>query len=377
MFELTVPVNELAAHLKWVSDHCPTRPAVPVLAGIRLSVTEGRLALDATDHKTWASARVEADTSGEGIAVLPGRLLSTLVAKLPADRELRLEIEEATARLRCGPVNARLHTLAADEYPAPPEVPNTVGRCEASDLAPATARVAATAGTDDAIPHLIGMQLVFGDDGLSLASTDRYQASHATVPWTPTISAPEAGPKDSIVAAATLARAARGLIGDVDLAAGDDLIGLITHARTLMMRCLDYEFPKVEAFLDSARSRHTATVIVETTVLTAAVERARLFSPASVPITLHVAGNEATVRGGQEGEETAETLPVEVEGELDEDGVTLGMNAGYLLGALSGTRSEQARLALATETKPVIATGTDSDDRNWNVLMPLRLSGRR
>lgn len=374
MFELTVPVAALAAHLQWVGAHVPTRPAVPVLSGIRLTVTENRLALDATDYDTWASARMEAEADGAGTVVLPGRLLSTLVGKLPADAQAHLWVEEASVRLRCGPVDAELRTLAADEYPEQPEVPAARGRCEASDLAPALARVAGAACTDDTLPALTGVRMAATPGGLSLAATDRYRACHGLVAWTPTI--PEAEEtQEWVVPAAGLAKAVRGLAGDVDLAADDDLLTLTTSERTLMVRCLDVCFPKVDSLYSGLCDQRTATATVHTAALRAAIERVRLFAPASTPLTLHLTGERVSVSGGHEGETATETLPIEVEGDLGE-GVTLGMNPGFLLGLLSSTRAERSRLALVSQTQPVIATGEGASEQDWCLLMPVRLTGR-
>lgn len=374
MIELSVPVAELAAHLKWVAAHVPTRPAVPVLAGICLTAGQDRLTLEATDYDTWATATVEAHTTGTGTAVLPGRLVDSLVGKLPADTDVHLQIEEGCARLRCGPVDATLRTLAADDYPEAPETPPVVGRCEAADLAPAATRVAATACTDQTLPVLTSLRLAFTENGLTLASTDRYRASHAKVAWNPVITDDDDQVGELLVPAATLARATRGLAGEIALAAGHELIALTTPTRTLMLRTQDGEFPTVEALHESNMAQSVATVTVDTAAMSAAVERARVFASAQTPVRLHLAGSEATVSGGQEGDQASEMLPIGVEGDLGEDGITLGMNAGYLLGALASTRAEQAHLAVSSHTSPVIVTGESEQD--WTLAMPVRLAGR-
>ena len=71
---ITVAKDELAAKLALVARGVSTRTAVLVLGGIQLRAEEGSLHLAATDMEISLRATAEAQVSGEGTTVVPGRV---------------------------------------------------------------------------------------------------------------------------------------------------------------------------------------------------------------------------------------------------------------------------------------------------------------
>ena len=59
--------------------------AMPVLSGLRVSLTSGSLELVGTDLELTIRVRVPADTDDEGSAVVPARLFSEIVRQLAGD----------------------------------------------------------------------------------------------------------------------------------------------------------------------------------------------------------------------------------------------------------------------------------------------------
>src|SRR3954449_2013005 len=120
---ITVAKDELATKLALVARGVSTRTAVLVLGGIQLRAEEGSLHLAATDMEISLRATAEAQVSGEGTTVVPGRLLLDIARSLP-DSEVAIEHrpEEAVVVVAAGTANYRLHTYSSEDFPRLPEI---------------------------------------------------------------------------------------------------------------------------------------------------------------------------------------------------------------------------------------------------------------
>ncbi len=72
--KIQVERDVLAEAVAWTARALPARPAVPVLAGIRLQAAAD-LTLSSFDYDVSAQARVPVDAEEEGEALVSGRLL--------------------------------------------------------------------------------------------------------------------------------------------------------------------------------------------------------------------------------------------------------------------------------------------------------------
>src|SRR5450830_1134808 len=75
----------LADAVTWTARTLPTRPPVPVLAGVRLEADPaGVLHLSSFDYEVSARAEVAAEVSEPGVVLVSGRLLAEISRALPA-----------------------------------------------------------------------------------------------------------------------------------------------------------------------------------------------------------------------------------------------------------------------------------------------------
>lgn len=371
---LTASAGHLAAQIGWVASHLPARPAIPVLAGLRLEATgEGRVQVTGTDYEVWAAADLDADTTGTGVAVLPGRLLAQLLAKLPPAHMVHLEIEAERARLRCGPTRASLRTLPAEDYPAPPTWPTAIGQTDAATLARAVGRVAGAASTDHSLAALTGVHIRLASQGMVLTATDRYRAARDIAQWEPVLDNNQES--ELLVPAATLAGAVKTLSGTVQVGitrnewGHPEVLGLGDETRRLATRLLTHEqFPDADQLTTPTLDEHTAQVEVETTVLISAVQRARLFAAGATPLVLELDSDHLVVHGGADGEDTDEQVPAQHTGKP----LQIAFNGDLLLGAVGALRSERVRMVIASPTRPVVLLPQDEGDPCWQLAMPIR-----
>ncbi|MGD0686906.1 MAG: DNA polymerase III subunit beta [Streptosporangiaceae bacterium] len=173
----------LGEAVAWVARALPSRPVVPVLAGMLIEAGDG-LVLSCFDYEVSARIRVDADVAEGGTALVPGRLLAEITRSLPTQpAEFTSSGEEVS--LSCGGAEFTLVSLPAGDFPALPEPPPAAGTVDGGVLAAAAGQVVPAASRDDTLPMLTGVCLDFDGDTLTLAATDRYRLAVRELPWAP------------------------------------------------------------------------------------------------------------------------------------------------------------------------------------------------
>src|ERR1700690_1341855 len=173
----------LAEAVAWTARALPARPAVPVLAGIRLQAAEN-LVLSSFDYDISAQATIPVTAEQPGSALVSGRLLAEISRSLPA-KPVRITAEDGRAVVTCGSATFTLLTMPEDEYPALPEMPPAAGSIGSDAFATAVSQSVIAAGRDDTLPALTGVRIEIEGDTLTLISTDRYRLAVRELRWTP------------------------------------------------------------------------------------------------------------------------------------------------------------------------------------------------
>jgi DNA polymerase-3 subunit beta len=361
--------DALAEAVAWSARSLPAKPALPVLAGVRLDVSDHELTLAGFDYEVSTRVVVPVTAEEGGSALVSGRLLADISRSLPS-QPVECATDGARISIRGGSARFNVPTLPLDEYPGLPELPAACGTVGTDAFAAAVNAVAVAAGRDDTLPVMTGVRLEIDGDTLTMAATDRYRLAMRTLRWTPADPAMSA---TALVPARTLSETAKSMTGAeltvaLDAGEGGGMIGFAAGARRTTSRLLDGEFPKYRALLPSSS---TAVVEIETAPLVEALRRVSLVASRTAPVTL--AFSEGSVHlqaGGSDEAEAAEDLPASYEGEP----MTLAFNPGYLLDGLGVLDSDTARLRFTEPGKPAALTGKDdADDDYIYVIMPVRL----
>ncbi|MBB5979761.1 DNA polymerase III subunit beta [Kribbella solani] len=366
----------LAEAVGWVARGLPSRPSVPILAGMVVKAADGQVTLSGFDYESSAQVSVPAEVADEGRALVSGRLLSDICRSMPRD-SVDLSGEAARVQVSSGSARFMLHTLPLDEYPPLPEVPAATGVVDGEAFARAVMQVVSAAGRDDTLPVFTGIRLEIRGSAIALLATDRYRLGVRTLPWQPVDAAAEA---NALVPAKLLAEVAKAMSGgELTLAlgstrTGDGLIGFEGGGRHATSRLIDGEFPKVRSLIPT-ESTITTTVAVDTAALVEAVKRVALVAERSAPVRITFADGVATLDAGN-GEEAQASEAVEVT--ITGEPMVAGFNAGYLLDGLASLGTPIAHFAFTQPTRPANLTGisepgeTPSPDSAY-ILMPMRL----
>jgi DNA polymerase-3 subunit beta len=369
----------LAEAVAWTARSLPARPSVPVLAGMRLEVTEDqRLKLSGFDYEVSAEVTLELHTGEQGVVLVSGKLLAEITRALPA-QPVDFVVEGAKAVVTCGSARFTLLTMPVEDYPSLPVMPPAAGRVGSDTFASAVGQVAVAAGRDDTLPMLTGVRMEIEGDLVTLAATDRYRLAVRELKWQPD------QPDFSAIAmipGKTLADTAKALGGsgaEVEIAlsaaggTGEGMIGFSSAGRRTTTRLLDPEFPKYRSLLPTEFS---AKADLSTASFVEAVKRVALVAERNTPVRLAFKSGEVVLEAGSGDEAQAvEALPVDYEG----DEMNIAFNHQFLLEGLGAIDSDIARLQMTTSTKPAILTGgkpvddVDAPDYRY-LIMPIRLS---
>ena len=120
--EVPVERDALADAVAWTAKSLPTRPSVPVLAGVLLRVTDGNLTVSGFDYEVSSQVTVEVQADSDGAALVSGRLLAEITKALPA-KPVEIAAVGAHLELVCGSARFTLPTMPVEDYPTLPEMP--------------------------------------------------------------------------------------------------------------------------------------------------------------------------------------------------------------------------------------------------------------
>jgi len=371
--------DTLADAVAWTARSLPTRPSVPVLAGLLIETTSDGLRLSGFDYETSARATVEAEIADEGRALVSGRLLADICKSLPA-KPVDVSLDGVKVSLVCGSARFSLQTMPVEDYPQLPEMPTATGSVKSDVFATAVSQAVAAAGRDDMLPLLTGVRLEMEGSTISLMATDRFRASLRDVPWYP--EQPDLS-AHALVPARVLADTAKSLLSGADVTIaissadqGEGLIGFEGVAgggvRRTTTRLLEGEFPRVRQLF---QTQSQTVAYVGTASLIESVRRVALVAERNTPVRLTFAEGQLLLEAGSGDEaQASEAIEATIEGE----DISIGFNPHYLLEGLNVMSDPVVQLAFTQHTRPaalagVAEVGADPNLAFRYLIMPVRL----
>ncbi len=371
----------LADAVAWVARSLPTRPSLPVLAGMLVEARDGEILLSGFDYETSARVAVPAEVAVEGTSLLSGRLLADISRSLPA-QPVELTAEGGKVVVTCRSARFTIQTLPVEDYPELPELPTASGTVKGDVFANAVAQVAVAAGRDDMLPVLTGVRIEIDGAAVTLAATDRYRLAVREFTWTP--EQPDLS-ATALVPARVLADTAKAFAGgsDVTIAlassgtgSGEGLVGFAGSSggltRRTTTRLLDGEFPKYRTLFPPEQQ---TVAKLQTAPLVESLRRVALVAERNTPIRLTLGDGVATLEAGSSDEaQASESIEADTQGEP----LTIGFNPQYLLDGLGVIEAPVAQLAFTQPTRPAVLTGLEAPDAESGLdyrylLMPVRL----
>jgi DNA polymerase III subunit beta len=369
--------DALADAVAWTAKSLPSRPSVPVLAGVMLRVTDGVLHVSGFDYEVSSQAGVEVQADADGAALVSGRLLAEITKALPG-KPVDIAAVGSHLELVCGSARFTLPTMPVEDYPTLPDMPASAGTVDAAEFAAAVAQVAIAAGRDETLPMMTGVRVELNGSMLSMLATDRYRLAMREMQWRP--GDPEIS-LNALVPARTLADTAKALGplgGDVTVAmsqggAGEGMIGFAGGTRRTTSRLLDgANYPPVRSLFPDS---HNAQARVGVPALTEVVRRVALVAERTTPVRLSFSEEGLVVEaGGTEEARASEAMDATFTGEP----LTIAFNPQYLLDGLAALGAPTAVFSFIDAFKPAVISpaGEDGDivPGYRYLIMPIRVA---
>lgn len=337
-----------------------SRSPLPILQGALVEVSGKTVRVTGTDLEVTVRTDLEVEVIEEGTTVLPSRLATEAVRKLPPGAVV-IEAKEGEVEITGGGPRFRLRELSVDEFPKIEEPDLSAAAAVDGDaFAAAISQVAVAASSDDARPILTGVFFEHEQNSLRLVATDSYRLAVRDVP---AVDADLAG----LVPVRALKELGRSVgAAELQVAVGAREAVFASAKGSLTARLIEGAFPNYRQLLpDSYPNRLT----VDRQALLDAIDRASLVAEEHIPIrlTLSNGGVELSVSRQDVGGETEY-----VEADYSGDEMTIAFNSRYLNDGVSAVEDESVALDVLDPLKPGVLRGAGGDDFLY-LLMPVRL----
>lgn len=312
--------HELANIVSKAVRAVAARPAVPVMAGMKLTATGDGLTARGSDYDQTVTATGEANVFEPGEVVVFGRLLADIAKALPQG-DVLFELDGNRVNVEAGRAKFQLIALPADEYPGDPVLPETVTELDLDVLETAVSRVAVAATRDQTLPLLTCVNMSAEHGELTMSATDRYRLAVDVLEW-------DDGEFEALIPAAGLVDAVKVLTGPVRVGVSGRQVAFSTDTESVVLTMFDGDYPPVLRLFP----KDTGTSAkVDRDALIGAVKRVSLALERNIPIRLAFTPGSLTVSGGT-GDDTQATETLEAAGR---DNIETAYNPQFLLDGLA------------------------------------------
>ena len=373
--KFTVARDVLAEAVSWTARVLPSRPASPILAGMRISAQGQELTLSSFDYEVSGNSRIPASVDDEGEVLVSGRLLADISKSLP-NKPVTIEVDGQRVSLSCGSSHFTLAVMPIDEYPLLPGQPQVAGSVDSQVFAQAVAQVSIAASRDETLPLLTAVRVEIDGDNITLLATDRYRLAMRELHWDSVSDMSEA----ALVKARILQDVAKSMTSGAKVDVGlsqesqpgaSSLIGFQAGGRRTTSTLMDGDYPPVRRLFPETT---TIQAIVERHTLLEAVKRVSLVAERKTSVRLSFSDGQLVLEAGQgDNAQASEVVPAQLMGE----DIATAFNPQYLSEGLSVMDTDFVRFGFTHPTKPAVITGQEKVDGGEStdfryLLMPIR-----
>jgi len=359
-------VEHLNAALNIVTRALAARSASPILEGVLMSSTPEGLRLTCTDLALGIETYVDAVIQEEGSVILPGKILSEIIRKLP-EGTLEMKINgQNVASIRCEGSRTTLSGLSADEYPALPEVgDSTAISLPKKVLRDMISRTSFAIATDEARPILMGCLLETEGNELSIVALDGFRLALRKKTFDTEL------PKLTAVVPGKVLNEIAKIVEDteeeVTLRLGASHLAADMGKTRIVARLLEGEFIRYRQILPSSWQ---TKICVSRSALEKAMDRASLMAREGKNnlVRMHVEDGMLIITSNAELGDVREEISIENEGrDLD-----IAFNVRYISDTLRAIEDENIVIRFNSNVSPCVICPL-SGDHYLYLALPVRV----
>ena len=169
--------TELNKALNNVSHSVPVRTTSNILEGILVNVEDNKMKLTSTDTNMTTETVINVDSQGVCEFVVPAKLFSAIISKLPED-EMMIDFNEESSKIniKCAGSNSEIICFRGDEYP---KIKLNEGEhviyMSKEDIKKLIKKTAFSASTDEFNRIITGVLLEIKDGSMKMVGVDPYR----------------------------------------------------------------------------------------------------------------------------------------------------------------------------------------------------------
>jgi DNA polymerase-3 subunit beta len=367
----------LAQAVSQVAKAVSSRTTIPILTGIKISVTPTECILTGSDSDISIQVSIPLEIDGKeiikvvklGSIVLPSKYLTEIVKKLP-DALIEIEVtENFVTMIRSGNTEFNLNGLDAEEYPRLPQIEEEKIVSISSDLFKSTIRQTSFAvSTSESRPILTGVLWQLVDGELTFVATDSHRLAQRQI----TVETNEGLQFNNIVIPGKSLNELNKILDDenqiIDIVVTNNQILVKANHILFFSRILDGTYPDTSRIIPQSSK---TTITLETKQLLQAIERASLLAKDGK----HVVNLSTTERGNiQVYSNTPEVGKVVEQVNIKEvtgEELKISFNAKYVLDALRAIDSSEITIGFTGAMSPFVIKPADHE-RTLHLVLPVR-----
>ncbi len=378
--KFTINRNSFINELSNVTRAVPAKATIPVLTGIKLSVTNEGVTLIGSDAEISIESFIsiqdeqyQLNIEEVGELVITARLFNDIIRKLPTE-DITLESnDQFLLTITSGQAVFNLNGIDANTYPQLPEI-NEDQRLDLptilfKDLINQTIF---SASNQESRPILTGLHLTAGDKLLQGVATDSHRLSRREIPVTYAQS--ELNFDSMTIPKKTVTELTRIVQDDqtLQMIVAEKQVIFMVDNLIIYSRLLEGNYPDTQRLIPNENSTE---IIVDSINFLSAIERASLMAHQgknnAVQLTIEDQVVELSVHSNERGQANEEIETKSVIG----DNIKISFNPDYMKDALRSFGGSDIKIGFQSAVRPLLISSASQDtdnDQLLQLLTPIR-----
>jgi len=356
--------KELTEGVLSVIKALPVRTTMPILEGIYLEATQDGVKLKCSDLMLQKECIIPATVEEQGYAVIPGKLFSEIVRKLP-ESIAEITLNGKSIDINCGRAKSSLQCVeTTEDFPDMHFSGETflikIDHNYCRDMINQT--VFATA-QDDSKPILTGVLLELGEN-ITIVATDAYQFAMRSMPLKTPVSE-----RNVVIPGKSMAEISRMMDeteDDVELTFTKTHVCVnIKHSR-LVARLLDGDYIKYKQILPK---EHKTRAMIDKNELMESIDRAQLMArEGNNNIVMKFHNNKLVISANSFAGRINEEMDVQING----DDIDIAFNPRFCMNILKCIPDDHIYMDFTTSISPCVIRPAKSDGFYY-LIVPVRI----
>lgn len=355
--------DDLVESLQLSLPFTSQRGSLPILSGVLMEASDGRLSIKTTDLNTFFRTYAPCDLELSGKCVVNARLLLDILKDMDEEK-IVLKQEENHLSLEGVSSFFQLHIMPWEDFPEEPEKGTLLVRnVSSSALASAIEKVSRAASKDEKRPVLTGIYLQVEDGVITVVCTDSYRLSLVRLKESFDLLGVGDYILPSQVASGVVRLSQRCDWFDLYGEEGGSYLTLSGSEHELKVRLLDGKFPKYEQFIPKDMDKE---VKVDKKKILSSLKRV-----SHVGNTVKMELQEGRIKISTISKDVGEAWE-EIQAEYIGEPITIAFNGKFLEDGISSVEGEEVLMGLSEPLKPAVIKQVGSEDFLY-LVMPVRL----